>query len=80
MTISSTPDTYAIRPRRAVAPAGHALSLPAAVNALASLLGRPAQDLHTEQPGAFGDWLVRDDAGATVGTIALAAAVPSSAP
>jgi len=80
-TIAGAPaDTYAILPESARAPVGHTTSLPAAVAALAVLLRRPAEDLYTEQPGAFGGWLVRDAAGSTVGAIALAAAAPSSAP
>lgn len=64
-------DTYAIHIPAQHDAVGHATSLTGAVAALAALLERPLEDLHTEQPGAFGGWLVRDAAGATVGAIAL---------
>lgn len=64
-------DTYAIHTPGQHDAVGHATNLTGAVAALAALLERPLEDLHTEQPGAFGGWLVRDADGATVGAIVL---------
>lgn len=77
---SAPPDLYALYRPGDTHPAGHATGLSGAVAALAALLERPLEDLHTEQPGAYGDWLVRDAAGVVVGAIALEPARTPIAP